>query len=278
MGIIAQFLIHAFCRARCVRLATEWESQFPLSHGNIENNRRLICLAEEKFPQTIPNEPHIRHLLLNSLLKAPVTSKHDDRPAILKLFQRAPFQPNYITNVVFLSSIFQPAVSTLVNHLGRPFHGAVLEHRQMIVGIGLSLLIPLVLITQGFPIVNGFLELRPWPIESSSVKNAQLSILGIFALNFVLSYLLAVVFGSKRAPTVAKTISDEKSDNQQIAETASYFNSTKIITAADREEQLLQEESEENGALVRILFCTVGIVFLSSMARTLEASSTRIDV
>lgn len=46
-------------------------------------------------------------------------------------FRRTPFQPNFVSNAVFIVSIFQNAVITMVNHGGRPFSVSFLESRPL---------------------------------------------------------------------------------------------------------------------------------------------------
>ena len=180
-------------------------------------------------------------------------------PAIVKFFQRAPFRPNYPTNVVFLLSVFQAAVSTLVNHRGRPFHGAILEHRQLIAGIGMSIFFSLSMLTEGFKGINTILELRPLP-----TTNAQLCLIGVFAIDFVAIYL---------ADTICKL---GRGDEMQYSRAERYDSDDgsptdeSLLSAAEREEKLLDEEAQENGALVRIMTSAVGMIFLSSLAKTLE--------
>jgi hypothetical protein len=47
------------------------------------------------------------------------------------LFKRSPFQPNHVSNNVFIISVFQNAVMALVNHPGRPFSVAFLESQPL---------------------------------------------------------------------------------------------------------------------------------------------------
>ena len=207
-------------------------------------------------------------LLREALVKAPV-GKSENRalPAILKLFQRAPFRSNYPTNVAFLLSVFQPAVSTLMNHRGRPFHGAILEHRQLIVAIGLSLLFPLCMLTEGVKKVNEILELRLLPTTRS-----QLCLMSIFGIDFVASFLVTAIckIGSGGGRRSQMHHGDD-GDNMESEMSGALPSST--ASAAEREEELLEEEAQENGALVRIMTSAVGMIFLSSLAKTLEASS-----
>lgn len=200
-------------------------------------------------------------LLMESLLKAPVEVSQDKEiPAIVKMFQRAPFRPNYPTNVAFLLSVFQPAVSTLMNHRGRPFHGAILEHRQLIVGIGLTILFPLCMLTEGFKSINKLLELRLLPTTRS-----QLCLMSVFGIDFVASYLITAICKIGQGDEGQCDKDSQYNEKGEVPSTGP--------SAAEREKELLEEEAQENGALVRIMTSAVGMIFLSSLAKTLEASA-----
>jgi hypothetical protein len=156
MAVLGQFFVHVCTCAAGMRMASRLEVAFMQPR----QNRRLIRVAPIDLSQvSAAGEKPMMLLLREALMKAPVgKSENSALPVILKLFQRAPFQSNYPTNIAFLQSVFQPAVSTLMNHRGRPFHGAILEHRQLIVAIGLSLLFPLCMLTEAVKKVNEILE------------------------------------------------------------------------------------------------------------------------
>jgi hypothetical protein len=211
---------------------------------------------------SISTKKPMMQLLMESLVKAPVdTSSEDSMPAIIKFFQQVPFRPNYPTNVVFLLSVFQAAVSTLVNHKGRPFHGAILEHRQLLAGIGFSVLFSLAMLTEGFKSIIPLLELRPWP-----TTNAQLCLMGVFVIDFVASYLVEVMckFG--------------RGEPMQYAAGMMAL----MMTILPRMKLYYLQQSgkrncwtrPKNGALVRIMTSAVGMIFLSSLAKTLEQQQT----
>ena len=257
MTVLAQFFVHACTRAAGMRMASRLE----VASMEPRENRRLIRAAPVGHSLAfVAEKKPIMLLLMESLLKAPVGISEDKEiPAIVKLFQRAPFRPNFPTNVAFLLSVFQPAVSTLMNHRGRPFHGAILEHRQLIVGIALSILFPLCMLTEGFKSINKVLELRLLPTTRS-----QLCLMSIFGIDFVASYLTTAICKIGQGD---EGQGDNNGQNEQC-EVPSTGPS-----AAEREEELLEEEAQENGALVRIMTSAVGMIFLSSLAKSLEASA-----
>ncbi|KAI2513197.1 calcium-transporting ATPase [Fragilaria crotonensis] len=256
MTVLAQFIVHACTRTAGLRIASRLEAAFMEPRAN----RRLICAAPTSLDSVGEKKPMML-LLMESLLKAPVEVSQDKEiPAIVKMFQRAPFRPNYPTNLAFLLSVFQPAVSTLMNHRGRPFHGAILEHRQLIIGIGLAILFPLCMLTEGFKSINKLLELRLLPTTRS-----QLCLMSVFGIDFVASYLITAVCKIGQGDEGQCDKDSQINEKGEVPSTGP--------SAAEREEELLEEEAQENGALVRIMTSAVGMIFLSSLAKTLEASA-----
>lgn len=252
MSILSQFYIHASTRMVGVRLANRLEAAYAGSEEKtrmIKVGHRLLEAAEKK---------PMDFLLKESLVKAPVeVPEEQPGPAILKLFRRAPFKPNYTTNVVFLLSIMQPAVSTLANHRGRPFHGAVLEHRMLIVGIGLSILFSLSMLAEGVKPVNEFLQLRLLPST-----RAQMCLFTVFLLDAVGCWIVGTVCKLGSGETVVESSSPPTTSGNETA-----------VSAADQEEKILAEEAEENGSLVKIMVSATTMIFLSSLAKTLEAQA-----
>ena len=59
------------------------------------------------------------------------TSLSSEEKQPQSFFRRNPFQPNFVSNAVFIVSIFQNAVITMVNHSGRPFSVTFLESRPL---------------------------------------------------------------------------------------------------------------------------------------------------
>lgn len=74
--------------------------------------------------------------VLASLVDTPASTlassdSHDATIPQQNFFRRSPFQPNHVSNNVFLVSVFQNAVMALVNHPGRPFSIAFLESQPL---------------------------------------------------------------------------------------------------------------------------------------------------
>jgi hypothetical protein len=268
MAVLGQFFVHACTRPAGMRMASRLEVAFMQPR---QNRRCLIRAAPKDLSQvSAAGEKPMMLLLREALVKAPAVGKSENSalPVILKLFQRAPFRSHCPTNIAFLQSVFRPAVSTLMNHRGRPFHGAILEHRQLIVAIGLSLLFPLGMLTEGVKKVNEILELRLLPTTRS-----QLCPMSIFGIDFVASFLVAAI---RKIDSVGGSRRSQMHHGNDVDNTESETpgaSPSSTASAAEREEELLEEEAQGNDALVRIMTSAVGMIFLSSLAKTLEASS-----
>jgi hypothetical protein len=224
------------------------ERAFPAT----EELRRLIR-TPEVAPNAAEEKKSMRQLLLESLVSTPVSSPtENESPAFMKLFQRAPFKPNFLTNILFLMSVFQTGVSTLVNHKGKPFYRSILEDRHLIVAIGIPLLGCLSLLAEGVKPINGFLELRSLP-----TARAQLCLFATFGIDLVGCWICSVLcqLGSDK---VIKSVRVEEGFHSHVGQEE---------IAADKEEKLLEEESEENGALVRLMITASALVFLSSLLK-----------
>jgi magnesium-transporting ATPase (P-type) len=182
-------------------------------------------------PKPIPLAPKFSALLA-ALVASQQTKTVDQSTG---LFGRPEFRPNYETNVVFCLSVFQSLVSTIVNHKGAPFYSSVLESRSLCLTAGLAVLCVVACVAETFPLVNAALQLRPWPS-----RRHKLSLLTIFLLDssvcFLLEWSLSQLFGRRRQQVVNIKVTRTSVDNTK--------------TAADVEDALLQEEVEENRAIL----------------------------
>ncbi|KAL7543548.1 hypothetical protein ACHAXR_012834 [Thalassiosira sp. AJA248-18] len=165
-------------------------------------------------------------------------SLHSDTDAPAQsFFRRSPFQPNFMSNNVFIVSVFQNAVTTMVNHSGRPFSVSFLESRPLCLSVGLSFLLCIVCIAESFPILNKFIQLAPFPTKASKVAMLRLLLLNVsasyFAEYFSTFFLRHDIWRQRNKATFAK--SDVKHQTS--------------LNAADEEEQLLSEERQQNSIL-----------------------------
>jgi len=151
---------------------------------------------ESKYPTIPPHKgfsikwsnddksPSVGGLLTTLVGSSSNTSLHSDTDSVPKsFFKRTPFQPNYIANNVFIMSIFQAAVTTMVNHSGKPFSIGFVESRQLCLSVCSIFLLCIVCISGRMPKLNSFIELAPYPTKASKV-----ALLRLLLLNVSLSY------------------------------------------------------------------------------------------
>lgn len=165
-------------------------------------------------------------------------SSDDDTGSNSGILGRPNFQPNQVTNAVFLLSVFQDTVISLVNHAGAPFYGKVLENRKLTLSIMVSLLFCIACVCESFPTMNSFLQLAPMPS-----KKVKLVYLALFALDLVGCFVierLSVYF------IMPERWAELQKSSRLAAETAS----SSATTAAEKEEQMLLVDERENRSLV----------------------------
>ena len=156
---------------------------------------------------------------------------------------RKPFRSNHVTNTVFLLSIWQSTMITLVNHAGSPFTGRILENRSFCLSICMSLLFCFITATEVFPSVNKLLELAPITRigKFNLVFLFFMDFLGTFVVNELSTYLF-----DRELWDVSKS---------------ECRNKLVIKTAVDEEEALLAEEWALNRDLVMTIgFCMIILV------------------
>jgi magnesium-transporting ATPase (P-type) len=149
------------------------------------------------------------------------------------IFGRPPFRPNYETNIVFVFSVLQAAVSSLINHKGKPFYGSILESRPLCLSAGVAVLFAVACMAETFPFINDFLELRRMPSRQSKL------------------ILLSIAFADVALCVLCRFLSSQLLDSKEVQEVLPYSD---LDIAADAEEKLLGEESKQNRNLVLIMF------------------------
>ena len=122
LSTLSQALIHITTLTSAINMGKQLQSKYPTMSPH--KGFSLKWTKENKSAST------------GSLLAALVGSSssnslRSDDPTPKSFFRRAPFQPNYISNNVFIVSNFQAAVTALVNHSGRPFSIGFIESRQL---------------------------------------------------------------------------------------------------------------------------------------------------
>ena len=122
LSTLLQALIHITTLTSAINMGKHLQSKYPTTSPH--KGFSLKWTNENKSAST--------GSLLSSLVgSSSSNSLHSDDSTPKSFFRRAPFQPNYIANNVFIVSIFQAAVTAMVNHSGRPFSIGFLESRQL---------------------------------------------------------------------------------------------------------------------------------------------------
>ena len=241
MSAFAQAFIHLATLTVGVRMGNYLEK---LETPETKSLKRKI----KTIDRAANTNPLITETLVKALLEAPVVAAGEEEvekkeKGFFGIFYRPPFKPNYTTNFVFLMSIFQYAVSELVNHRGKPFYGSILESRQLTASIGMSILFPVLMLLDAFPVFSDMLELKKMPS-----KKAKASVLLIFLLDLI-GCLVSSKLASSLLEAPAKT--DPKSSK----------NVSSKQCAADEEEKILAEESKANAVFASVLLMS-GMYFV----------------
>ena len=232
VSTVAQTIIHLVSMAVVVDYGRQLEGI------KSSTKRSLLTLPEGSMPQKMKK-------LLSSLAEREIGDHDDEEEETRSLFRRPPFRPNYETNVVFIFSVLQSALSALANHKGKPFYRSILESRQLSFVAAFSTLACVACISESFPAINGLLELRPLPSRKS-----KLVITGIAVLNVLLCAFCRVLdSGSFRGESIKTAIKKDKK------------------TAADLEETLLEEESRQNLRGVVLVGLLTAFLALEMLAR-----------
>lgn len=122
LSTISQAIIHIVTLTCAVNMAKQLEVKYPTTpthHGfsiNWSDSGKGASAGS---------------LLATLVGSSASNSLHSDTDAPPSFFRKSPFQPNYIANNVFIVSVFQNAVTAMVNHTGRPFSVSFLESREL---------------------------------------------------------------------------------------------------------------------------------------------------
>jgi len=231
LSTVAQAAIHLATMAVAVSYGRHLEK----TSGSIKSSQ--IKLVEGR-----------RNKKLGKVLSALAESELQDENEKFEpgLFRRPPFRPNYETNIVFIMSILQSTVSSLINHKGKPYYRTILESRELCFVSAVTALFSVVCITGNFPFILDILELRPLPSRKS-----KYILLGIITFNVLACIgcktLSEFLFLRKRETTVPRV---------KVSITKN---------AADAEETLLIEEAKQNRRGMMITFGLLGYLVLETL-------------
>ena len=137
-------------------------------------------------------------------------------------------------------SIFQVAVTTMVNHSGKPFTIGFVESRSLCLSVCSIFLLCIVCVSGRIPKLNNFIELAPYPTKAS-----RIALLRLLLLNVSLSYFAEYFSMFSFRHDVWK----ERNKQEQQQD----YSSKSLMSAADEEEKLLSEEHEQNVKSVSLI-------------------------
>ncbi|KAG7352158.1 cation-translocating ATPase [Nitzschia inconspicua] len=183
---------------------------------------------------------------VNILSSSPLHKDNEDEKKPFSFLRQSPFQPNYETNVVFMFSVLQNALSTLVTHQGEPFYQSVLENRPFCKILCFTIVFFTICVTDLMPQVTEFLDVKPFPSRRS-----KLVLVGL-ALGNAAACLFARWIGSQLLSEIPTYFEKETASDAQ--------NNNDI--AADLEEKLLREEAEINARGIRMCLAVLVYFFV----------------
>lgn len=229
LSTVAQAFIHIVSMAVGINHARNIQA-----HGS-ERIRPLVQLSSFSHPDKSGR-------LLSALAARDWgETNHEDENEPRTLFRRPTFTPNYETNLIFILSIFTGAVTSFVNHGGKPFYRGILESQSFCTLTIINILFCTALIMESFPILNRILELRPLPSTGSKLM------------------FLFIAFVDVGASMLCQNLSDlwflEKRSDKSIRKRHGSGES-----AADMEADLLKEEAGMNSKSV--LWALAFVVYL----------------
>lgn len=275
-----QTIVHLVCMTFGVRYARKL-AQPTTSGKSARHLPRFRLQPRQSQPRILAKllgaiDSHLTSLSLASSDTA-TSSKATSSNYAGGLLGRRPFQPSYETNMVFLLSIVQSAVSCLVNHSGAPFCRSILESRSLSVATMVTIGCVIVgIFSDMIPIITvSLLELKPMPTKQSQWIVFLLilsNVVGCIACRFVAEnwFLPEVVAGNYTKKSQRSTGIRDKLRTKAILSPLS------LSTAADLEEQLLEEETALNlrGGVITfcalVYFAMLDYFFIPSKARSNE--------
>jgi hypothetical protein len=172
------------------------------------------------------------------LSSSPLHTDEENKKQPFSFFRRPPFQPNYETNVVFMFSVLQSALSALVTHRGKPFYQSVLENRAFCKILCFTVAFFVICVTDLMPRMTNFLDIKPFPTWHSKLVIVSL------AVGNYMACVLSQWVGNQCSPDTSRTSCTD----------ASIELESENQVAADVEEKLLQEEAEMNAKGIKLFF------------------------
>ena len=233
VSTVLQAIIHIITLTCAVNMGKQLESKYPTTSPH--KGFSIKWLNDNKSPS-------VGGLLTYLVGSSSNTSLHSADSVPKSFFKRTPFQPNYIANNVFIMSIFQVAVTTMVNHSGKPFSIGFVESRSLCLSVCSIFLLCIVCISGVIPKLNSFIELAPHPTKAS-----RIALLRLLLLNVSLSYFAEYFSMFSFRHDVWKE------RNKQYQHQLQHTAKPSSMSAAEEEEKLLSEEHEQNMKSVSLI-------------------------
>lgn len=228
-----------------MRYARKWEN--PSGSQTDETERRPLVRSTSHDSKV--------SLLLNSLASSIAVVDGASQEGT-DLFGGTKFVPNFETNAVFMLSILQGTLTTLLFHKGYPFYASILESRMLCLLSGVSIVFLLAMVLETFPVINELLELKPWQSQMQSL--IMLAILSADAAACIVAELVCrSAFSSSLemgGANVSRTTFSEGGNKQRK-------------TAADEEERSLESESRDNFRVVLKCIAISVVLLLEGLTR-----------
>lgn len=164
------------------------------------------------------------------------------------LLGRAPFRPNYVTNAVFLISLFQNMMVSIINHSGAPFHGSLLESKSFCLASFFSATLTVALLLELRPFLNKILQLAP--MNSPHFKRLMMVLLFVDGVGSLVADSLSMYFLDYELFQMRRSTKGDETDIDSDL-------------SADLEESLLLEERVGNTKMLTGV-CLAFFVYLIS--------------
>jgi len=233
LSTILQAIIHIVTLTCAVNIGKQLEANFPTKSAN----KGFVLKYSDNS-----DSASVGSLLATLVGSSTSNSLHSDTDAPPQtFFRRTPFQPNYIANNVFIVSVFQNAVTTMVNHSGRPFSVGFLESRPLSLSVSLAFLLCIVCIAESFPMLNQFIQLEPYPTKASRIAMLRLLLLNV-SMSYFAEYFSTFLFRN-----------DIWKERNKPTRANSHDAHESLLSAADEEEKLLSEEHQQNSRIVSLV-------------------------
>lgn len=124
LSTLGQAIVHIVTLTLAVNSAKQLQEHYPSDERHKGFGITWSTTASD-------NAASVGAVLASLSGSATSTSLSSEEKQPQSFFRRTPFQPNFVSNAVFIVSMFQNAVITMVNHGGRPFSVSFLESRPL---------------------------------------------------------------------------------------------------------------------------------------------------